>query len=113
MKHVAYLAVLATAWFVGCTSSRSVLSIAPLEPFSPESEAELLSRLNAELPFEIPKENFITKEKSGRLVGWAVVQTDEQKEIAKRKLESSTTLTLLQVETLTPEFEAIMQQHRR
>jgi len=113
MKRVTCGAVLATGLLLGCTSSRSVLSIAPREPFSPQSEAELLSELNAQLPFEIPRKDFIAKQKAGALVGWAVVRTDDQKEIAKTKLDESTTLRLLQVEALTPEFEAIMKQQKR
>jgi hypothetical protein len=69
--------------------------------------------LNAQLPFEIPKKDFIAKQKSSTLVGWAVVRTDDQKEIAKTSLDKSPTLRLLQVEALTPEFEAIMKQHKR
>ncbi|MFO7903621.1 MAG: hypothetical protein R6U98_13240 [Pirellulaceae bacterium] len=68
------------------TSTRSVPSIAPKEPFSPQSEAELLSELNSQLPFEIQRKDFIAKEKSGTLVGWAVVGTGDQREIAKSKL---------------------------
>jgi len=113
MKRVTYGAVLATALLLGCASSRSVLSIAPREPFSPRSEAELLSELNAQLPFEIPSKDFIAKQKSSTLVGWAVVCTDDEKEIAKIRLAESSTLRLLQVEALTPEFEAIMKQHKR
>ncbi len=113
VKRVTYVAVLATGLLLGCTSSRSVLSIAPREPFSPRSEAELLSELNAQLPFEIPRKDFMAKQKPSTLVGWAVVRTDDQKEIAKTRLDESSTLRLLQVEALTPEFEAMMKQHRR
>jgi len=113
MKRATYVAVLATGLLLGCTPSRSVLSIAPQGPFSPLSEAELLSELNAQLPFEIPKKDFIAKQQSGTLVGWAVVHTDDQKEIAKTRLDKSPTLRLLQVEALTPECEVIMKQHKR
>jgi hypothetical protein len=113
MKHVASLALLAAFLFAACTSSRSVLCIAPREPFAAQSEAELLSELNAQLPFEVPKKDFMAKQKSGKLVGWAVVRTDEQKEIAKTKLNQSATLSVLQVEALTPEFRAIMRQYKR
>ena len=108
MKLVTYLAILAAGLLIGCTSSRSVLSIVPQEPFSPRSEAELLSELNAQLPFGIPAKDFIAKQKSGTFVGWAVVRTDDQKETVKARLAQSTTLRLLQVEALTPEFEAVM-----
>ena len=113
MKHRAYLVMLAAGLFAGCASSRSVLCIAPQGPFSPQSEAALLSELNSHLPFEVSKKQFIAKEKSGGLVGWAVVRTGSQVELAKAKLEESTTLRLLQVEALSPEFEAIMRQHKR
>ena len=55
----------------------------------------------------------VPQELVGLDVGWAVVGTGDHKEIAKTKLDESTTLRLLQVEALTPEFEAIMKQHKR
>jgi len=94
MKLVIYLAVLAAGLLIGCTSARSVLNIVPQEPFSPQSEAELLSELNAQLPFGIPTPDFIAKQKSGTFVGWAVARTDDQKETVKAGLAQSTTLRL-------------------
>jgi len=115
MKHTIYLMLLTTCLLVGCTStsSRSVLCVAPQGEFKPESESELLSELNTQIPFAISPENFISKQKSNGLVGWAVVENDEQKDIVKTKMKNSTTLKLLQVEALTPEFEAEMKQHKK
>ena len=97
----------------GCASSRSVLCVASQGQFKPESESELLSELNTQLPFSIPSKHFISKQKSSRLVGWAVVKNDEEKDLAKAKLKKSSTLKLLQVEAMTPEFEALIKQHKK
>jgi len=113
MKCTISLILLAACLLAGCASSRSVLCVTPHGQFKPEFESELLSELNAQLPFTIPQSRFITKQKSSGLVGWAVVRNDEEKEVAKAKLEKSSTLTLLQVEALTPEFEDVMKQHKK
>ena len=113
MKCTISLMLLATCLLAGCASSRSVLCVAPHGQFKPESESELLSELNAQLPFTIPQNRFITKQKFSGLVGWAVVRNNEERDVAKAKLENSSTLTLLQVEALTPEFEAVMKQHKK
>ena len=113
MKHGLYLVCLLACLLAGCAPSRSVLCVAPQGKFTPRSEAELLSELNSQLPFTIPQRYFISKQKSNGLVGWAVVRNDEQKELVKAKLQNSTTLKLLQVEALTPEFEAIMKRQKR
>ena len=113
MKYKICLMLLATCLLAGCASSRSVLCVAPQGKFNPESESELLSELNGQLPFTIPQKRFISKRKSSGLVGWAVVRNDEQKDVAKAKLKKSSTLKLLQVESLTPEFETLMKQHKK
>jgi hypothetical protein len=97
----------------GCSSSRSVLCVVPTGEFKPASESELLAELNSQRPFAIPQKYFISKQKSSGLVGWAVVRNDKQKDAAKAALKKSATLRLLQVEALTPEFEAIMKQHKK
>lgn len=112
MKYKSYLVLSMLCLFAGCSSSRSVLCVAPKDNFKPQSESELLAELNSQLPFTIPQKNFISKKKSNRLVGWAVVRNDREKDLAKSELKNSTTLELLQVEALTPEFEAFMKQHR-
>ena len=96
----------------GCGSSKSVLCVAPTGEFKPQSEAELLAELNAELPFEIPQRRFVALEKSSGLVGWAIVRNDQEKDVAKAELKKSTTLRLLQVEALTPEFKQLMKQQK-
>ena len=105
---------LAAFWLIaGCASSRSVVCVAPAGEFKPQSEAELLAELNSHLPFTIDQKHFISKDKSGRRVGWAVVQDDKQKDTVKDELEKSSTLKLLQVEPITPEFEAVLKQHKK
>lgn len=113
MKYKSYFLLSMLCLVAGCNSSRSVLSIAPKGEFKPQSESELLAELNSQLPFAIPQEQFISKQKSGGLVGWAVVQNDRQKDVAKAELDKSATLELLQVEALTDEFEAIMRQNKK
>ena len=108
-----YLILLVICLVAGCASSRSVLCVAPQGRFEPNSESELLSELNAQLPFAIPENCFIAKQRSSGLVGWAVVKTDKQKDIAKAELKKSSSLKLLQVEALTPEFKKAMKQEKR
>ena len=111
MRGKACLILMATCLLAGCASSRFVLCVEPQGRFEPESEAAFLSELNAQLSFTIPKKHFMSKQKSGGLVGWAVVGNDKQKNIAKATLNKSATLKLLQVEASTPEFESLMKQH--
>ena len=113
MKYNICLMLLAACLLAGCASPRSVLCVASQGQFTPESESELLSELNAQLPFSIPQNRFITMQKPSGLVGWAVVRNDKEKDVAKANLEKSSTLTILQVEALTPEFEAFMKQHKK
>jgi hypothetical protein len=87
-----------------------VLCVAPRGRFKPETESELLSELDAHLPFTIPRKRCFSKQKSNGLVGWVVVSDGEQKDTAKRELGRSTTLKLLQVESMTPEFGALLKQ---
>lgn len=105
--------LLAACLLAGCASSHSVLCIAAQGEFKPESESELLSELNTQLPFTIPEKRFISKHKPSGLIGWAVVRNDEQKDVAKAKLRESSTLKLLQVEASTLEFETLMKQHKK
>lgn len=93
---------------VGCSSSRCLLCIAPQGDFNPKSEVELLAKLNSQLPFTIAPRDFFSKQKSSRLVGWAIVQSDEEKELVKSSLKGSAILKVLQVEALTPELEAML-----
>jgi hypothetical protein len=95
------------------SSSRSVLCVVPKGDFKPQTESELLGELNSQLSFTIPQKHFISRKKSGRLVGWAVVRNEKEKDVAKAELKRSATLKLIQVETLTPEFEAMMKQYRQ
>jgi hypothetical protein len=108
MKNRIYLTLLAACLLTGCASSRSVLCVAPRGQFKPNSESELLSELNNQLPFTIPQTCFISKQKPSGLVGWAVVRNDKQKNTAKAKLKKASSLKLLQVEALTPEFKKAM-----
>ncbi len=115
MKYTIYLMLLSTCLLAGCdsNSSRSVLCVAPQGEFKPESESEILEELNNQIPFTIPAKHFMSKQKSSGLVGWAVVDNEEQKDIVKAKLKNSSTLKLLQVEAMTPEFEEPMKQHKK
>ncbi len=113
MKYKTCLMLLTACLLAGCASSRSVLCVAPQGQFEPKSESELLAELNSQLPFTIPQKRFISKQKSSGLVGWAVVRNDEQKDVAKAKLKKSSTLNLLKVEALSPEFETLMKQHKK
>lgn len=90
----------------------SVLCVAPQGQFNPQTESELLAELNSQLPFVIAPKHFISKRKSSGIVGWAVVENNQKKDVAKTKLKQSSTLRLLQVEALTPEFETLIKQDR-
>jgi hypothetical protein len=113
MKCKSCWILLVTCMLAGCSSSRSVLCVAPKETFRPQSESELLTELNSQLPFTISQKRFISKETSSSLVGWAVVRNDREKNVAKSELNKSTTLKLLQVESLTPEFRVVMKEHKQ
>ena len=113
MKRKSCLVLLMLCLLVGCNSSRFVLCVAPAGDFKPQSESELLTELNSQLPFAISRKNFISKKKSSGLIGWAVVANDREKDAVKAGLKNSTTLELLQVEALTPEFETIMKQYKK
>ena len=93
----------------GCAKQSSVICFVSEESFKPNSGAELLEELNFHLPFSISPENFICRYRSNpdRLVGWIIVRTIEQKDIAKEKLKQSSTLKLLQVESMNPEMKAL------
>jgi len=84
---------------------RFVLCVQPQGPFEPESESELLSELNAHLPFTIPQKHAFSKRKSDRLTGWVMVENAAQKDTVKAELKKSATLRVLQVEAMTPEFK--------
>jgi hypothetical protein len=107
MNYKICLILLMACMIAGC-SDRYVLCISPTDQFTPHSESELLAELNSHLPFVISDKDFISKEKTGGLVGWAVVYNEEQKDIIKARLKNSATLKLLQVEKMTPEFEKLM-----
>jgi hypothetical protein len=113
MEYKSYLFLPVICMLAGCSYSRSVLCVAPKGEFKPQSESELLAELNSQLPFAIPQKNFIAKMKTSGLVGWAVVQNEKQKDVAKSELKKSTTLKLLQVESQTPEFKVVMKEHKR
>lgn len=91
-------------------SARSVLFVVPQGSFQPQTGAELLAELNSQLPFDIPEEHFMAKARARDIAGWAVVANDQQKDAVKRALKESSNLRLLQVEALTPAFEAILRQ---
>ena len=95
----------------GCAKQSSVISFVSEESFKPNSGAELLKELNSHLPFNISPENFICRHRSDpdRLVGRIIVRTIEQKDIVKEKLRQSSTLKLLQVESLVPEMKALFE----
>jgi len=112
MKVQSYFVLTVLCLLAGCSSSRSVLCVAPTGEFKPQSESELLSELNAQLPFHIPRKRFFSKKKSNGFVGWAVVRNDREKDVMKSELTESATIKLLQVETLTPELEAAMKQFK-
>ena len=112
MKYKSYFVLPVLCLLAGCSSSRSVLCVVAAGEFEPRSESELLAELNAQLPFAIPQKHFVSKKKSNGLVGWAVVRTDRERDMAKAELKKSATLRLLQVEALTPEFEAVMKRRK-
>jgi hypothetical protein len=90
------------------TDKRTVICFAPVEPFEPQSGKELLEAFNLAVPFDISGQDFVCKAKASGLVGWAIVLNDKQKDQAKEALGKSSKLKLLQVEALSPEFEAII-----
>ena len=87
---------------------RTVICFAPVEGFESKSGKELLEAFNSEVPFGVSDRDFVCKVKSSGLVGWVVVSNDKQKDQAKDALGKSSKLKLLQVEALSPEFEAII-----
>jgi hypothetical protein len=91
----------------GCSKQPSVVCFAPVEPFQPQSGAELLEELNSHLTFRVNPRHFICKNKSDSLIGWAIVSTDKQRDTIKQELSQSSTLKLLQVESLAPELKAL------
>jgi len=90
-----------------------VLCIVPSGDFQPESGAELLREFNRQMPFSVGPRGFLCKPKSGEFVGWVVVKTNEQKDIAKRTLRDSSRLECRQVEALTPEMARVMEANWR
>lgn len=104
MKLTYIVSILAVAAsLTGCTPERTVLCIAPSGDFVPQSGAELLQEFNRQMPFTTGPRQFLCKSKSGKLIGWVVVKTKEQKDTAKQTLHDSPRLDCLQVEALTPE----------
>jgi hypothetical protein len=106
-------AVLLVCVFSGCVTSQYVVCIKPRGEFNPKSESKLLAELNSQLPFTIQPKNFIAKQKASGIVGWAVLRGDNRKDEMKAELKKSTTLNLLQVEALTPEFNAVIQDQKK
>jgi len=107
---------------VGCSgqegtisSQEGVICFEPIEPYEPESGAELLEEFNSQLPFNVKPKNFICKYKSDSdtLVAWIITNTIEQKDIIKEKLKQSSTLKVLQVESLSPEMKALFKNQWR
>jgi hypothetical protein len=90
------------------SGKRTIICFAPVESFEPQTGKELLEAFNSAVPFDVSAKNFVCKAKSSGLVGWAVVSNDKQKDQAKETLGKSSKLKLLQVEDLSPEFEAII-----
>lgn len=113
MRYKSYFVFSVLCLLAGCNSSRFVLCVAPTGDFKPQSESELLAELNSQLPFAILQKHFVSKQRSSGLVGWAVVRNEREKDMAKTELKKSATLTLLQVEALTPEFATVMKQHKK
>jgi len=116
MKHLlltTIAAVLLVCVFSGCVTSQYVVCIESRGEFNPKSESKLLAELNSQLPFTIQLKNFIAKQKASGIVGWAVLRDDNRKDEMKVELKKSTTLNLLQVEALTPEFNAVIQDQKK
>jgi hypothetical protein len=111
LKHIALLAAIAI--LSGCATQRTVLCITPSGEFRPETGAELLQEFNLQMPFSVRARQFLCKPKSGSLVGWVVVRTEEQKDIAKRTLRESSRLNCGQVEALTPEMAQVIKANWR
>jgi hypothetical protein len=95
------------------TDKRTVICFSPVEPFEPQSGKELLEAFNLAVPFDISGQDFVCKAKASGLVGWAIVLNDKQKDQAKEALGKSSKLKLLQVESLSPEFEVIIKKEWR
>lgn len=96
-----------TLFLTGCATKQTVVCFTPTSSFNPETGKELLSEINAQIPFEIQPEEFICRVKYDRLVGWVLIP-DDQKETVKENVESSGTLTLLQVDQASEEFKATL-----
>jgi hypothetical protein len=112
LMHIITLLV-AVGILGGCATQRTVLCITPSGEFQPETGAELLQEFNRQMPFAVSPRQFMCKHKSGRLVGWLVVKTERQKDIAKQSLRESSRLNCGQVEALTPEMVKVIRAHWR
>ena len=114
MKPFQIIALLVASTVLGgCATQRTVLCITPSGEFRPETGAELLQEFNRQMPFSVSPRHFMCKPKSGRLVGWVVVTTEKQKDIAKQTLRDSSQLNCGQVEALTPEMSKVIKANWR
>jgi hypothetical protein len=91
-------------FLAGCAARHTVLCIAPTGTFEPETGRELFEEINDQMPFTIGQQEFICKVKYDRIVGWALIP-DDQKDAAKKQLETSETLHMLQVQALDDRME--------
>jgi len=90
-----------------------VLCITPSGDFKPETGAELLQEFNGHMPFTVKPRHFMCKPKSGRLVGWVVVNTEEKKDIGKQILRESSRLNCIQVEKLNRQVAKVIKANWR
>ena len=79
-----------------------------MKPFAPESGKELLEAFNAIVPFDVGPKRFACKATSERLIGYVIVETETQKDVAKAAIRESARFVLLEVEEAGPEAQKII-----
>ena len=76
----------------GCASQRwgTMVSLAPVSPFRPRSGEELLTTLNARLPFQVATKDFksFTTDAEG-VVGWVVLEDNRKARALQRALATA------------------------
>ena len=76
----------------GCATQHwgTMVSLAPVSPFKPRSGEELLTTLNARLPFQVEKKDFraFTTDTEG-VVGWVVLEDNRKARLLQRAVASA------------------------
>ena len=104
----ALLVLLVPVLYTGCArGDRIVVAFSAAGPMDFQSGEALLAELNGSLAFRIKPKRFMSKRKGERLVGWVSVRSGERGDAVKAALAESSSLELLQVETMTPQWQEL------